>query len=271
MDVSIIIATYNRKNLLQEAIKSLLVQDYPKDKHEIIVIDDGSTDGTDKMIHSLFSSHLRYFRRPARGGQSKARNLGIRESKGEITIFIDSDIIAPLHFIREHMSAHRRHKDTIVDGPAIFIDSLDEIGHWSKKTLAFFDFFGASFITANTSCPKRLLLSAGGFDEDFGVGFGWQDREIGLRLRRMGVRRVKNRSAFAYHFREEKGYTCQEISQKWRDRGVNAVLFYKKHPSLKNLWGIKFYYLWCAQIIPSKLIHAYTQGLREGLKRYKKL
>jgi glycosyltransferase involved in cell wall biosynthesis len=271
MDVSVVISTYNRWDSLKETIKSLSLQDYPEDRYEIIVVDDGSTDGTEKKIHSFSSGGLRYLRHPERMGQSRARNLGIKEARGEIVIFVDSDIIAPPHFIQEHMRSHERHKDVVVDGPAILINDLKEVGHWSKRLLASLDLFGKSFITANTSCPKRVLLLAGGFDEDFGSGFGWQDRELGLRLTQMGIRRIKNRRAFAYHLREERSYTPEEILQKWKERGRNAVLFYTKHPSPKVWWEVKFYYLWYSRFLPSSHIHAYTQGLREGLRRYRAL
>lgn len=266
IDASVIIPSFNRRDVLKRCLESLFNQDYPKDRYEIIVVDDGSQDGTEKMVQCL--SGLRFFRHPERLGQSKARNLGLREAKGEIIIFIDSDIIVPPYFISEHMKTHRRYKDVIVDGPAIYINSLDEINLWQKRLLAFLDLFGASFITSNTSCPKRLLLEAGGFDEDFGIGFGWEDRELGLRLSKMEIRRVKNRRAFAYHFREDDP---SRILTKYRECGINAILFYKKHPSLKTWWMVGMRYLWYDHIIPSKRIHAYAEGLREGLERYKDL
>jgi len=83
--VSVIITTYNRRHFLEEALQSVLSQDYP-DK-EIIVIDDGSTDGSDRVVEGQPVKYLW----KENGGISSARNLGIRCSKGEYLAFLDVD------------------------------------------------------------------------------------------------------------------------------------------------------------------------------------
>ena len=75
--VSVVIPTYNRKGMLRETLNSLAQQTYPTDRFEIIVVDDGSTDGTDQIAVGAFPFTLRYFWQTNQG-DATARNLGSR-------------------------------------------------------------------------------------------------------------------------------------------------------------------------------------------------
>jgi len=297
MRVTIVIATHNRRDILERSLECLFRQDYPKDQYEIIVVDDGSSDGTQKMIEEKSPScGLKYLKHKKRRGQSKAKNLGINHAQGEVIIFIDDDVFCPPQFIKEHMKYHKKYDNVIVDGPAINTDRTDNLFDDKKKRfLAFLDFFGASFITSNTSCKKDSLIKAGGFDEEFGKRFGWQDRELGFRLRKMGLKRKKNRRAYVFHFKQKGSLDdFAELFKKEKERGMNAVIFYRKHPLKKIRHQVRFRYLWYDRLIPFKklinrdmevfhlthwqrfmrpfltkfyLIHAYAEGLKEGLKQ----
>jgi glycosyltransferase involved in cell wall biosynthesis len=88
--VSVIIPTYNRARLVGTAIESALAQDYPQ--IEVLVIDDGSSDGTREMMARAYGGNpkVRYLPK-TNGGVSSARNLGIRESRGEFVALLDAD------------------------------------------------------------------------------------------------------------------------------------------------------------------------------------
>lgn len=94
--VSIVIPSFNRRALLERCLESLPGQTYPS--LEIIVVDDGSNDGTSQMLEAFAARHpstiVRTFRHEASRGANTARNWGIRESHGEIVAFLDSDCIA---------------------------------------------------------------------------------------------------------------------------------------------------------------------------------
>ena len=96
--VTVIIPTRDRKGELAECLKSVFAQDYPKDKLEVIVIDDGSEDGTGEVGH-MFSCKL--FSHKNSHGQSYCRNLGAKEARGEILAFIDSDCVAGSSWLKE--------------------------------------------------------------------------------------------------------------------------------------------------------------------------
>lgn len=87
--VSVLIDTYNHERFIEEAIVSVLEQDFPPSEREIIVVDDGSTDGTAKIVKK-FEPQLRLVRK-ANGGQGSAFNAGIPQCCGEVVAFLDGD------------------------------------------------------------------------------------------------------------------------------------------------------------------------------------
>jgi len=87
--ISVLIDTYNHERFIEQAIVSVLEQDFPEREREILVIDDGSTDRTPEIIHR-FESRLRLLRK-SNGGQASAFNVGMPECKGEFVAFLDGD------------------------------------------------------------------------------------------------------------------------------------------------------------------------------------
>ncbi len=108
MEVSIIIPTYNRDSILEYTLSSLVDQDIGRDRYEVIVVDDGSTDRT-KEVAASFDVKLNisyYFQEHIGNRVTLARNAGIARAKGEYLIFLDTDIIVGNSFITEHLRAH---------------------------------------------------------------------------------------------------------------------------------------------------------------------
>ncbi|HZC64938.1 MAG TPA: glycosyltransferase [Candidatus Dormibacteraeota bacterium] len=87
--ISILIDTYNHERFIEKAIVSVLEQDFPAADREILVVDDGSTDGTREIVEK-FGPQVRYIRKQ-NGGQASAFNAGIPECRGEIVAFLDGD------------------------------------------------------------------------------------------------------------------------------------------------------------------------------------
>ncbi|MEM3658612.1 MAG: glycosyltransferase family 2 protein [Candidatus Hadarchaeum sp.] len=87
---SIIIDTYNYSQFIGDAIESVLKQDFPQDRYEILVVDDGSTDETSKIVQQKFQHRVKYIYKPNEG-QASAFNRGFEESKGELICFLDGD------------------------------------------------------------------------------------------------------------------------------------------------------------------------------------
>jgi glycosyltransferase involved in cell wall biosynthesis len=232
---SVIVASYNRRLHLQRCLECLMAQDCSPDAYEIIVVDDASTDDTWSMLENISGPcDVNKLRLPATVGPAVARNQAIPQARGEVIVFIDSDAFASPGFMREHIIAHERSPRLIVDGPAVNLSwsgSADPLPFrsLSVRAQAWFDFAGACFVTVNTSCRKEHLLAAGAFDPDLSGGYGWEDTELGLRLRKMGLRRLKNRNAVVLHCNPGRASADARMSRS-RLCGSNAAVYYRKHP-----------------------------------------
>ena len=108
--VSVVLPTHQRRKILRQAIASVLAQTYRD--FELIVIDDGSTDGTGEMVESLdgWDGRLRYRWQPNRGA-SAARNAALRLAQGEIVAFLDSDNVWRPDHLERLVGALERHPD----------------------------------------------------------------------------------------------------------------------------------------------------------------
>ncbi len=256
IDISVVIPTYNRKDILLRTLESLTDQTYPKDKYEIIVIDDGSTEDIKGAIEDFVKasgrSPISYLRQSSdKKGPAAANNLGIKSAKGTYILLMNNDVIADPRLIEEHMkdhvdASHAKHQRTeknIVQGRVINTSSMEDLGKKHKGyTGGYSDFSFGYFTTWNCSLSRELLIKAGLFDEDF-RNLCWEDVELGYRLRKMGIKQKNNPAAFGYHFRHE--FFVNDIDwvrNKSVNMGGNAVIYYKKHPCLEvkisteNFW-----------------------------------
>ncbi len=232
--VSVIIPTFNRPGPLGACLSSLAAQSYPDGRWEAIVVDDGSSDETPGTVGRLAASMpLLSLRHERRQGSGPARNSGLEAARGELVVFLDSDTVAPPWFLNEHARSHGGRR-CFVDGPAITVHADSDPtalleASW-VRLLAALDLRGARFVTANVSCRRDDLVAAGRFDAAFGARYGWEDTELGVRLRALGVARVKNRRAYVLH-RQLSGYDWRERGRKQEQAGVNAAYFLAKHPT----------------------------------------
>jgi glycosyltransferase involved in cell wall biosynthesis len=223
---SIIIPTFNRRVILQKALVALAKSTISFDDFEVVVVDDGSTDDTNAMITALDMPYKLVYERQERKGPASARNRAIGLAQGEIMIFIDSDIVVVPEFVGAHLAVHRQPRVVAV-GPVVHTNDLDNPDSASFRIT---DLSRAFFATGNASVAKQHLLRAGLFDEDFDQ-YGWEDLELGHRLQKLGLRRVKVPEAIGYHYKE--GLTVSSIPkhrQRERERGRMAVVFYEKDP-----------------------------------------
>lgn len=117
--VSIVIPTHNRKEKLEHLIRSILKSDYPKNKLEIIVVDDASTDGTHEHIKRLFPQ-VKIIRNNEEKLLAESRNIGIRASKGKYIFIIDDDNVVDRNTIKELVEFMEKHPEVGVAGPIMY-------------------------------------------------------------------------------------------------------------------------------------------------------
>lgn len=235
LDASIILATYNRKELLLACLRCLNAQDYPAHRFEVVIVDDGSSDGSLELAKSWSASYVIKVISAGHQGIGPARNLGVSQSTGDIVIFIDDDAFVPPWFVAEHVKSHRAAPHSVyVAGPALNVHGREKIENppttdFQYQIQAWFDFWGDPFVGVNVSCPRKEFLKQQGFDLRFGLAYGYQDTELGFRFRLSGIVGVRNRRAYVLH--HQAGTPTLELEMKKRsERGGTAAIFYKKHP-----------------------------------------
>ena len=101
--VTILIAAYNEERWIDETIGNKLALDYPLQKMEIIVVSDGSTDGTDMIVKRYLNQHVRLIRQEPRAGKTAALNSAVKEAKSEILVFADANSLYERDALRKLM------------------------------------------------------------------------------------------------------------------------------------------------------------------------
>ncbi len=232
IETSVIIPTHNRERVLCKCLKALNNQTYPTEKYEIIIINDGSTDGTEEMLEGLEIKPALVYIYQEQTGPAGARNRGIENAQGEYIIFIDDDIIVTPEFIERHLQKQKENEKVIVHGPVIYTNNPDNPTSEEQKIT---DFSRAFFATGNVSIRKKYLLEAGLFNENF-QEYGWEDLELGYRLQNMRLKAVKEPEASGFHLKDSFSMErLPAILKKEKARGRTAVVFCQINPS----WQVK--------------------------------
>ena len=249
MFISVVIPTYNRKPILEKCLSALenQVLNSAIDGYEVIVVDDGSTDGTPSWIrtHSSRFPHVRLVEQ-AHGGPAQGRNTGVDNSIGEVIIFIDSDLVVTRTFLTTHMKAlcsswkSRGNRLCFTYGSVINTANFDNPTSEPHKIQ---DISWAYFATGNVAIDKEILEKSGLFDVGFCL-YGWEDLELGERLRQMGVKLVKCPKAVGYHWHPALSLDqIPALIRVERERAKMALVFFRKHPTLRVRFIIQFTWL----------------------------
>lgn len=199
MLATIQLCTYNRAHLLGRVLDACFEQTVGDDDYEVVLVNDGSRDETPAVIAAARERANCRFTviDQANAGLARGRNAGIAKSSGERIIFIDDDVLPTPVFVEEHLRSHVRFPERVVRGGAIETQSFDRL---PTPTWTPANYSGNWFWTTNVSAPLGTIREAGGFVETFRE-YGWEDIELGLRLRAMGVKGTFNRFALAFHYK----------------------------------------------------------------------
>ena len=128
---------------------------------------------------------------------ARARNAGIARATGARIIFIDDDVLPTPAFVAEHLRSDDESPHAIVRGGVINTESFERL---PTPTWTIANYSGNYFWTSNVSVPLAKLRSLGGFTETFRE-YGWEDIELGMRLRSARTRSVFNPRALAFHYK----------------------------------------------------------------------
>jgi glycosyltransferase involved in cell wall biosynthesis len=238
--LSVVIPAHNRADLVAYTLASLTGQSLAPELYEVIVIDDGSTDRTPEVVSAWEGGgRVRLLRRSDNRGPGAARNDGIRQAGGEIVVFVDSDVVVRRDFLSHHLEAHRQAGRAVVcRGPVVPVSEIPAADAPLER-LPVAALSPSYFDPANASLPRNELLAAGLFDERFGT-YGWEDFDLGFRLRRRGLVRVFLRDAVAYHYQPApSAETFDRMLGKEEERARAAVYLYRKYPRWSTRWLIQ--------------------------------
>jgi glycosyltransferase involved in cell wall biosynthesis len=224
MDFSVVIATKDRHEYLRRTLESLQGQTRAP-QFEVIVVDNGSADETKSVVQAFAvrSIPVHYVTEP-QPNRGKARNRGARVAAGRYLLFCDDDVWLPPAWVAAHGAAQRG-DDEVVNGPILNVPSYDAR---PSPTLA--NYSRAFLCTCNASLSREAFFRAGGFDETFDL-YGWEDTELGVRLRQAKCRWKFAWGAFLWHVKPPAENTLEIEIRKAVEKARMAGRFLTKHPS----------------------------------------
>ncbi|WP_320376722.1 glycosyltransferase [Thiomonas sp.] len=240
--VTVLITTYKRWPILARTLEALKHQSWPH--YEVIVVDDGSSDGTWENLQNWKNVNsgdlvLKVFTQN-NTGQGIARNYGLQFATGDIVLFIGDDTIPEPDFIEQHIAKHLEvgmpcavvgYTQWDREGMHVtpFLEYVNEGGHQFgyRYMLDGNDVPYTCFYTSNVSLPREIMGQQP-FDPNFRT-YGWEDIDLGLRLSRRGLRIVYNAQARVHHCHP---MFLRHFYERQIKVGASIGTIYTLHPEL---------------------------------------
>jgi glycosyltransferase involved in cell wall biosynthesis len=254
------LCTYNRAALLERVLDACFEQTVPEDSYEVVLVNDGSTDETAHVIERARTRATCRFTviDQQNSGLAAGRNAGIAAAGGERIIFIDDDVLPLPNFVQEHLRSHAAHPLAIVRGAAINVESFDDL---PPPVWTIANYSGNYFWTTNVSVPLATIRAIGGFNTEF-AEYGWEDIDVGLRLRFAGVKAVFNKHALAYHYKPRpRASSVEKMIRQAQAQARTAVQLERLHPHWRTV-------LATGDTPVQRLIHKWMRGI-DMARRYR--
>jgi glycosyltransferase involved in cell wall biosynthesis/peptidoglycan/xylan/chitin deacetylase (PgdA/CDA1 family) len=230
----VVIPTYQRREVVCDAVRALGRVDY-SGAFELIVVVDGSTDGTDGALEKIACPFPMKIVVQPNGGASAARNRGASEATHDVILFLDDDMMCDPNLLREHGGLYATGADAVIgdtpidpESPAGFL--ADSASRWIDSTRVQSPISAFDIFTGQLSVRRTVFEELGGFDTRFtsGLAFGSEDADFGARL--LAAHDVRH-NPLAVSLQR---YVVQP--QEYRDRVARAaaahIQFVRKHPHL---------------------------------------
>ena len=229
--VSVVMPTYNRLRSLQRALQGLAEQTRLERPIEVIVVSDGSTDGTDSYLASAEPPLPIVTFSQENAGPAAARNRGVDAATGELVLFLDDDVVPTPGLVAAHLRDHdQADDDLVVIGPMNTPPDHDISPwvQWEQNMLAkqyeamdrgVYAATPRQFYTGNASVARRHVIAAGGFDTAFRRA---EDVELAYRLADRGLRFSFDHDAVVLHYADRSFDAWRRMAT---DYGRNDVIF----------------------------------------------
>ncbi len=230
--ITVVIPAFNEQETIGATIKGILESDYPGDKLKILVVDDGSTDNTGKIVCKYKDKRVSYFRKE-NSGKASSVNQGLKKVKTPYVLIIDADtsidpdaIAIMMEYILSDDNAAAAVPTVDIHDPKSFLEHIQTVeyslGNFFRRLFASIGSF--SLVPACVLARTHELIDLGGFDENTLT----EDLEMGLRIR-LGNRMI-------LHATEAKAYTkapdtiksLQKQRLRWQYGGYENVIKYRE-------------------------------------------
>ncbi|NMP22535.1 glycosyltransferase family 2 protein [Sulfobacillus harzensis] len=265
--VTVVVATYNREEMLVDTIKDLVQQDYPD--FEVLVIDQTPDHLPDvaAFLTEFGASGRGQWIRTDKPGLTRARNIGLQRATGSYIIYVDDDVRIPdAKFIQHHVDALSRPgvgaaagRVLEPDRPPLTVDKrVGWLGYFGTREPGFgTERSGAaeSVRGCNMSFVRSVLSDIGGFDEAYTRSAYREDTDVAFRVKRAGYQLWFSAEAWLYHLSSPQGGTRDRTIPVAEDVILNDVRFARK-----NL-GFVQRSAWLARLYGSRVLKA---GIKAG-------
>ena len=225
-------ATHNRRERLIAMLDSLRAQTLGRDRFEVIVVDDASSDGTPEELQRQAARgdlDLQVIRREKGGGPAVARNEGWHAARAALVAFTDDDCVAVPGWLEAGLAAHAEHPQAFLQGPVGPIPSEVERRGATARTVVV-ESLGPYYQTCNVFYPRALLEELGGFDEQFPAP-GGEDTDLAWRALEEDVPAVWVPEAAVHHAVNELGIDgLLRLARRW----APSMEVYVRHPELRE-------------------------------------
>ena len=216
-----VVAFYNERALLNKCVASLLKQSYEPTRYEILLVNDGSDDGSEREISEVVEANKTRIRilTEINKGPAGGRNFGISNAKGSIVAFTDSDCVADEDWLKQLVANYTSEEVGGVEGKVE--TDWDQLMAPIRVSPA-----GFGHVTCNISYRRDVLQKVGLFDEQF----RWkEDEDLAYRVIKGGWKIATNERAIVYHpvtKLNTRGLVRSALKHQY------DVLFYRKHPDV---------------------------------------
>lgn len=232
--IDIVIPSYNSGKALEHTMVSVINQKLDSDWNKnIILVDDGSTDDSVNSLPENIINSITIIKNTSNKGRSVTRNVGASNGKGEYILFLDSDCVCAHKDSFKFLLDEHKNTYEVVCGSV----QSNGLGFWSKyfnlvsakrEQLAKKGQFSA-FTSQYFSITRKAFNASNGFNEEY-RHYGFEDRDLALRLQRQGARFIYTSASIVFH---DEINSLHSVIQKMEDAGkFSSLLFYKSFPSI---------------------------------------
>ena len=228
-EVSVVVATRDRAELLRKLLAGLERQTVGAGAFEVVIVDDGSTDGTPEVLDGYDSRlRLRRLANDRAAGPATARDMGWRAAQGELIVFTDDDCVPTPRWLEELVAVARATPGAVVMGRT----TPDPAGRQSPFTRSLLvERAGPPFQTCNIAYPRELLERLDGFDRRYPLPVA-EDTDLGWRATRSGAPVLFAADALVHHAVLDLGpIGALRVATKWRA----AAPLFRRHPDLRRV------------------------------------